>query len=440
MKTKLHFIFQGDTTPGLTENMSLASSKLIKFLTMITPDVIDTIDYIGVEHKDIMQAQMIDSDTFDCPYEVSVDIADVLCEGTMRSDSINVFVIPWSKDFMMLPKAKECIAPLHDIQDNNNNVVLLADYSHESMIPGPVGTHLLATDIGMWLQPQRYLMCMLSAEQPINMASPVPFKDITYSSNYVTATLLEMIEVEDNLKQRPIHSWPGKTGKFKYINPNRIGRQHRLDLIVKMHQRDMLFDCEWSMMIPDQDNLADSEYFNLFGTAPRYMSKPWHWWSSMKNESEQRGGPIQTMPNSLADSGLVYIVQDTFLEYKFGGGGPTNRPIDPNMPMQVYDVSEKILKPLIYGLPFFYSNRLGTVDMLRKLGFWMPGGDYNNVQDPNDRQHALLDAAAEFEDTISQKTVELLEHNKQLILSKQLHYDISGRALFEAIHRCADNS
>lgn len=424
--TKLHFIFQKSATRGSLADEAFASSKLVEYLRILDPTV-------GNQHfQTITDTQFYDREFK--PYHIETSRFIDPSEIQIKSDAINICVIPWNRPFLMSDEAKNSILPLHSLQDKHKNLVLLADYSHESMLPGAIGTLFLEEE-APWLEPERYVLMMLGISKSVNIGSPLKFKRIVESANYISATVAEVLSREENLQQRSLHSWVGKQGKFRYIFPNRIGRQHRLDLIVKMHKRNMLKDTEWSLVIPDNDDcIKDSEYFTLFGNAPRRMSRPWHIWSAHDNRSEMQGGPDQRIPGDLLDNGLIMLVADTFVSNYFASGKKCNSPHDISKPFKAIDVSEKVVKPFLYGMPLFYNNRPGSVSALRELGFWLPGGDYNEIEDVDLRMDALLDAAESFEKKISKETVEAVEHNKRLILSKKLHYELS-KSLFEAIEQ-----
>lgn len=427
---RLHFIFQKSAMRGSFADEAFASSKWVEFLRILDPT-------IGNESfQRLTNLQFVDH-TYK-PYDISISRFVNTSDISINDQCINICVIPWNKPFLMSDEAKHSIQYFHDLQDKHKNVVLLADYSHESMLPGPMGIMFMENE-GSYLQPERYILMMLGISKNINVGSPIKYKRIVDSANYVSATTAEILGREENLRQRSIHTWEGKTGKFRYVFPNRVGRQHRLDLIVKMHKRGMLKDTEWSLVVPDNDDsLKDSEYFQFFGNSPRTMSRPWHTWSSHDNFSEQSGGPDQCVPGDLLDSGLIFIVSDTFTSNQYANGSKCNVPADDSKMFRVVDVSEKVIKPFLYGMPAFYNNREGAVDALRDLGFWFPGGDYNNVVDPDLRADALLDAAEQFEDVISRETVEALEHNKQLILSKKMHFELS-KSVFASIEEEAES-
>jgi len=99
----------------------------------------------------------------------------------------------------------------------------------------------------------------------------------------------------------------------------------------------------------------------------------------------------------------------------------------------MHDVSEKIIKPLVYGMPPFMHNRKGTVKQLKKLGFWMPG-EYNNNTDIDVRIADLISNLKNFPDEIDEETWRKIRQNKRLIVDKKMHWLLT-RSIFTSIEK-----
>jgi hypothetical protein len=84
-------------------------------------------------------------------------------------------------------------------------------------------------------------------------------------------------------------------------------------------------------------------------------------------------------------------------------------------------------------MPPFMHNRKGTVNQLRRLGFWMPG-EYNNNTDIDVRTADLIVSLKDFPDEIDEPTWRNIRRNKKLIIDKKLHWQLT-RQLFISIEK-----
>ena len=403
-----------------------------------------------------------DGDTFRAVYDIIVHEVDGL--DTFTSDFGNedgecwVFVLHWLRPYLVQPHMVDVIEHLHKLQDhsrepgNNRNIAILADYGHESHIPGSMGRRFL--EEYPHYDPSRYLHSNISLDnQNVGAVNPQyeqesrpgdQFEVTVPSLHYVTGVLAEIDKNRPVKLKEQIATYNKKNidpavlfqPMFKYLIPNRIGRASRRQLIVSLDDRGLLQDTEWSMVHPDgQPDLPweyNDEYKKRFGTRPVTMSRPFEGWSGPRAS----GSPDQGIPDDLARSAICYVATETYPTY-FDNDDPTkplNFPLDNSKPFCVLDASEKSFKPFIYGLiPFIYG-RAGLVDKWRELGMWLPG-DYGNEECHIDRMEAMIDAMEEFTTNnlpITVETVNRIIGNHRLSLTLDFHQKLS-RPLFNAI-------
>lgn len=424
---KINFIFERRATTHATHEFT--STKFHRYLHALNPRL----------RKNPQLYSTLIHNSHCCDRDISTQFVDDFREcNDLDFNNINVFVLPWSLPYLTEESTKLRVQHLHKLQDERKNVVILADYSHESMVPGSIGYRFLSNN--SWAEPERYVLMILSLKNQ-NMDPRLNFKEVVPTWNYVTATLIETIEKtpEDFTE---IYTYEHQEPEFTYIVPNRIGRKHRLNFMCKMHERGLLSldRAEWSMAYPDHPTYNNKKYLEYFGNTPKCMSRPWHHWSSPDGGA---GGPDQRLPTSLAQSGYVYIANETFMDLTDDSEGSiTNFAIDPNEEVVVLDVSEKILKGFLYGLPMFINARRGAVEYLRSLGFWLPGGNYNDEHDVSLRMDRLLDESEKFVKKCPQPTpamIRKLLRNQQLILDLGLHYHLA-EPMFSAIETHAKTS
>ena len=350
-----------------------------------------------------------------------------------NTSTIYVPVVPLCRDYLTAPNTSESIKHLQSLDDQYKNVCLLADFSHESVIER---SFYKAREFMPWFEFERYILVILGLGFS-NVDFRYPWKDVVASFNFMSRiTFNLMLSVADTgnfvgLEQTITNLGDKAKDKAnRYLIPNRIGRYQRQKFIYDCHQEGILDDAEWSMVYPGADNEWHEGYRETFGTAPRHMSRPYHLWSS--NKSEQ-GGPDQKIPDQLLKNSYIYVATDTFPSEKDYHGIDYHKPVDDSKPWVMHDVSEKIIKPLVYGMPPFMHNRKGTVKQLERIGFWMPG-EYNNNTDIDVRIADLISNLKNFPDEIDEETWRKIRQNKRLIVDKKMHWLLT-RSIFTSIEK-----
>lgn len=416
----------------------------------------------------------IDSDTFALPYDIilhevkGLDNFSVKFKSKHEKNQIWVFVLHWLKPYLSRNEMKSTIEYIHSMYDAHDNVHILADYGHESHIPGSMGYKF--HEEFPFYDPTKYILCNISLEninvgsynRNIMISNQPKFKKIIPSLFYTTPIVANIGQTSNReyikdrppaalLKHLPLASWVGKDDRevpyldaegttlddkrFRYLIPNRLGRKSRRDLIVELDNRGLLDHVEWSMIHPngnpDLPWEYDDEYQKRFGSHTKTMSRPYHLWGGDRAIVD----PDQSVPYKLACNAICYVATETYPTYfdQDDPDHPLNFPDDPNKPFTVLDASEKSLKPFVYGLVPFVYGRKGLVQRWRDLGMWLPG-DYGNEEDPIDRMNAMIDAMEKFcneELPLTEDTCNKIKNNQELALSLEFHYKLS-KDVFEA--------
>jgi hypothetical protein len=174
-------------------------------------------------------------------------------------------------------------------------------------------------------------------------------------------------------------------------------------------------------MIPSTKGYLDEynphhEYYKLFGTEHKgieHTEFEFKW--SHPDSDFNQGGPHEAFPMTVLERTLAVIISDTYN--------------DNNL---ISDGSEKILKPLMYGMPVFYNGRTGVINKLKQFGFWFPGSDYNDELDAEERSKQMIENCLNFETIISKETADHVKENKRLMFDRNTHYEFS-KELFDYI-------
>ena len=378
---KVRFIFENKTIRG-----QFWSTKTLSFFKFMETDRVN--------------------DGFVFPFEYELFFTDKFSADNLDSNATNVFVVALNYPYLQTLD----FDVLYQIQDNNSNVILLADYSNESLFPGNYRTR---TNVEINFQTDRFVCAMLSLHNGKEIEDPV-FKKVFPTWMFATGVMQEILErqYEKHLHLLPPLTWPGKSTRKRFFFPNRLGRTHRLDLIVEAHHRGLLKDCEWTFMVPSTEGYLETydphhEYWKLFGIVPRGISETDYEqkWSD-PTSNLNRGGPHEAIPMSVLERTMGVIISDTY-----------------NDDNPLLDCSEKIMKPLMYGMPVFYNGRKGVLSKLSEYGFWFPKSEYNDLE--SGRPTELILSCLDFEETITRETSDLVKHNKELIFNRNTHYKFS---------------
>ncbi len=352
-----------------------------------------------------METDRID-DGFVFPFDYTINLVDDFKDWRMSNSSIDVFVVNMNIDNIKIVD----LDYLYALQDNSSNVVLWADYSNESLFPGNFTNNNLQS---INFQSERFVCTMLSLQNNADIEEP-KFKKVFPVWMFATGVMEDILARtnEQHLHKIPPFTWPRKETYKKFFFPNRLGRAHRLDLLVEAHQKGLLQQCEWTFMVPSTEGYLDTydskhEYWKLFGTNHRGINHTEFEddWSNPDSHFNQ-GGPHECFPMTVLERTMAVIISDTY-----------------NNDHPILDCSEKILKPLMYGMPVFYNGRKGVLSKLKQYGFWFPGDDYNDLD--TNRTTRLIENCLEFEDVISKETTEHVANNKKLMFDRNIHYSFS---------------
>lgn len=361
------------------------------------------------------------------PFEISVVHLEKFTDPLpLKNGDIWVYCPPFCRPYIERPETKTAFLHLHALDDNYENVVILADYSHETSIPGPFKNAKRHDGQGFaqWLEFERYVLTILSLGFE-NIDFHYPWKAVVPTWNFVSQIVQQISGYHGNKLDNVQNLVSDPKKLYRYLILNRIARHHRLEFLGHADDANMLDDALWNLQLPGGTDPSASTipwYTNKYGNGPRYLPEPWTQWSKEL---------LQPLPLDLVEQCEIYIGTDTFNDFIYNDdSNPTNYPADENKPMVLHDISEKSIKGFIYGMPSFINNRVGAVQVLKDLGFWCPG-DYDNIQDNHKRMQKLIADAQDFE--LEKDHEELLKHNKNLIMDKNLHYRTSQK-LFDTIY------
>lgn len=404
---RINFIIEKKCVEGL----QFGSNKTLSYFKLMAPEIFDAAEITRINHND----------NFKLPFKPIITLSDGFSENDMIAKCKNVFVVYMVLDYI---KATN-FDLLYELQEKYNNVILYADYSNESLLPGNYKNHVCLT---LNFDPSKFICSMLSLHNGYEINNP-KFIKLFPNWKFASGAYYEILSKNINRylpTTLPGRTWEGKQTLHKFFCPNRLGRHNRLDLIVAMHKRNLLKQCEWTMMIPDaSDHIPKTpgpqydtghEYFSIFGTAPREIHQTLFEkeWSDPTSRYNNRGSPHESIPETILDRTTAMIISDTY-----------------NDDSHICDVSEKIIKPLMFGMPIFYNGRKNAIDKLREHGFWFPG-DYNHIDYYKERTEGMIDACLDFEDVITKETAKHVSENKKLITDRHTHWNLS-KNLFEFI-------
>jgi hypothetical protein len=419
---RVNFIIEKRCIDGL----EFGSNKTLSFFKLMAPEVFEPTTGKHDYNHATKTSNINHNDNFKLPFKPVITLSDGFHERDIMPRCKNVFVV-----YMVLNYIKATnFDLLYELQEKYSNVILYADYSNESLFPGNFKQE---NCLKLNFDPSKFICSMLSLHNGYEINSP-KFMKLFPNWKFASGAYYEIVSQHTNKylpTTLPSRTWEGKQTLHKFFCPNRLGRQNRLDLIVELHKRGVLKQCEWTMMMPDASrhlpktngpqfgsNITyntDHEYFRLFGTTPRQIhqtlfEKEW----SDPDSRYNQGGPHESIPETILDRTSAMIISDTY-----------------NDDSLICDVSEKIMKPIMFGMPVFYNGRKGAIDKLREHGFWFPG-DYNHIDYYKERTSAMIDACEDFEDVITKETAEHVLENKRLITDRHTHWNLS-KNLFEFI-------
>lgn len=443
-RKRINFIIDEDT--DLPE---FRASNLLRTLELFSkPDAID-------------RDTFVDGDSFTPPHDIIIhkvkglNSFPVEFASNYEKDQIWIFVLHWLRPYLCRNEMKPVIEYIHSMYDAHDHVHILADYGHESHIPGSMGYKFL--DDFPFYDPTKYILCNISLENTnvgsfnnnMMVSNQPKFKKIISGLYYTTSIVggigrtsyreppIKGRPPGSLLRHLPLTSWVGKdedAERFRYLIPNRLGRKSRRELIVELDERGLLEHAEWSMIHPngnpDYPWEYNDEYKKRFGTHTKTMSRPHHLWGGERAEFD----PDQSVPYDLACNAICYVAVETYPTYfdQDDFDKPLNFPDDPSKPFTVLDASEKSFKPFVYGLVPFIYGRKGLVQRWRELGMWLPG-DYGNEDNHIDRMNAMIDAMQTFcnnELPLTEDTCNKIKNNQDLALSLDFHYKLS-KELFD---------
>lgn len=364
---------------------------------------------------------------FELPYNfVLKQYADVVDIPPDPNVPTLVF-LPLNLDILrFIQNNKPDLVPALQQLDSQKNIHLCFDFAQESAYPGnfcktnsPLSLCTETINFQQW-----NLFCFSTLIK--NKPNTNNFKNIFYGISYTATWLFKVVEQETPWIGNPdlIYTHKGKSGPIRYFVPNNEFRPSRAQTIVAMHDKDMLNDAEWNMnSFKDWDMHTNSStylgwlsnewtdrYLELFGKAPRTMSYPWNKTFNLKHP------PAEFWPDDLLDMTYIYIATETFADYNNEGA---HKDVQDFISIEV---TEKIFKGYIYGMPMFIMGRPGSQASYKEIGFDtfedMMSVPYDHIADRDERCDAMLESAKSFP-TATPELIERLHVNKRHAMKKE---------------------
>ena len=392
----------------------------------------------------------IDSN-FELPYQFEIKIYSAFNNIDIVADRPSfVFVpqnLPLLRHFNSDPNND--FTYLYRIDDTCKNVTLVFDYAHESNLFTNFNKKYTKVDFIKNIEFERFACIFFSSQVPGSELHKTFYKSVHPSNSYSATWYLKNItEVPYIHNKDYVHSFVGKQGNIRYWVPNNQFRSSRAQLIVAMHDKDMLADSEWNMNSFDDYNHTFpngthpkyhkakhlKRYFELFGNTPKYNSYPWNkQFNFDKNNRYNMFKVKETWPPSLLDNIHIYIASET------------SNTDDHFIPVDDYfyvpECTEKIIKGFVYGLPMFINARQHSYQICKQLGFdiFEDYGKYDHIESTSDRLKAMLNFAQAMPDVIDKHIMDIILHNKQHIMKKETLWKMFANGYTDIFAQYVDN-
>ena len=356
---------------------------------------------------------------FDLPYELVLHRFTKARQIQVGHNDYYLIFFPMNMDLLRHAQDNlpSLIPDLQVLDSTHKNVNLCFDYAQESNLPGNFcktkSILSICTDVINW---EQWNVIIFSSQYlTTTNGNENGFKEIYASMSYVATWFFKVTQQETPYIMKPdlIYTHKGKEGPIRYFVPNNEFRPSRAHMIVAMHDRNMLNDAEWNMnSFKDWNMHKDAKsgvylrdkwtdrYIELFGTVPKTNSYPWN------KEFNLQYPPAEMWPPTLLDHTYIYIANETFHDYR----NETN-PAHVNL-----EITEKIWKGFIYGMPMLINSRVGGVNSMTRFGFDMMEDylhtPYDTITDTEKRIDAILDCAENYP-AATEDMIERLYANKK---------------------------
>jgi hypothetical protein len=220
---------------------------------------------------------------------------------------------------------------------------------------------------------------------------------------------------------------PGLRNK-KFLCYNRVERQHRVDLLIHMMQRDLIKDSYYSFDFTTNDSIR---MLRLYNHNDKYdlLLNNLDMLPLVINRSPTVNNPVEVLPEDYDyfETSYVSIVTETLFHDVFKYGSK-NLHI-PNSIPGVFP-SEKIFKPIKMRHPFILLSTPHFLKTLRDIGYktFHPYIDesYDSIIDDNDRMLAIVNEITRLSKFTDEQWIEfthnvqeIVEHNANVLKTKQ---------------------
>lgn len=197
-----------------------------------------------------------------------------------------------------------------------------------------------------------------------------------------------------------------KNPKYLYLSYNRKPRDHRKELVEKLIENNLLdrghvtFEKGYFPIIDNKTTDSDWIYFD----------------NLMKNQKEnyERGADSRfSRPEDLTSVGDLEIWNNTYMVIV-----SESEIYDP------YHITEKTWKPIIGSRPFVLNSHPSAVEVLKRLGFYVPSDLFEDNDLDNCKPNNIINLLKKLSSLSSeelfllyQKQLPMIQHNKEKFLS-----------------------
>ena len=403
-------------------------------------------------YKFLKEYECVINSNYELPVDYIISFYDTFENIKLENDRLNIIFFSMNWPYWNSFKDSKTINFLQDLDEVNSNVKLVLDYNNEALLPGNFSKefHLNANPIIENINFEQFTLSTLGYNRQ-NLKDKEGFKSIVSNLSYIGFWFFTLLLESDWVKKKDlICTWPNKKYNSRYFCPNNMYRPAKAQCILSMYDKDMLYNTEWNMnknLIEDMNIYGQEElehtqrYHKLFGITPRHFSYPWKYnfsnqflvsddnrqkhqlsQQTIYNEDYQHHG----FDHTLLEHCYIYIANETFNNINHHGEGP----IDPSKPYSYVEITEKVFKGFLYGMPMFVNGTAGTLQAARDFGFDtfddLSKHDYDSEIDNSKRLNDMLDSAQNFPEP-NKEIVERLKENKNRFLQKEFLWDLQSK-------------
>ncbi len=213
--------------------------------------------------------------------------------------------------------------------------------------------------------------------------------------------------------------------KFKY-NPKKLAlipcrrpRDNRVKLLAKLHEKDLLKECDWSLIFVTSPG---TEYGNFFKSPnvnaqrfPLMLETNEQYIKNFYNTYKDK------FPKSFDDMPNIHFSDTSLISPKWYGNYKFNIVTETFDGSGNHFFTEKTFKPMLLGLPFVIYAGAGCEEYLSRYGFKTLEAEYDNLN-YDERTDAIINFIQQ--DHSMNKLKDVAEHNFNLMQDENFLLDI----------------